>query len=234
MEFQANEIKELNVALKPLVTGTPLTVTKIFICPVSSLDDPESEDTLYLGVRNDSPTALAVHCHVYEWGAYYPSPTEQYWALAEVTIPAGGEHLFRTYGAHLKNYTVYYRVELLVNDVVVVSIPKIYFTAGKVYIGGEAIAVGQCTYKAPGMVVLWYSQRSYCNSWRGNYHYPQIQPYEYSKPIKLSIQDGNRYPAVFIPIWDERFLSVGSWQAYISGGGSGSAHRGVHFNFTTS
>ena len=238
IEFQAGEIKELNVALTPIVSEPVITIEQMFIGTIWSLGDDGAYCGFYIQLKNTSNTEVSGILNLYDWQAWWKCPKgeDRHWAHIAFTIPPGGvsRHHEVIYEKPLD--TTYFRYTVEVGGVVVTETPRIYIIPGKMYTGSEKIAVGECTHMAPGLAVLWYSQyESVCKKWYGNYHtpvdcylneclhYEEIPPHDTDYYDIMYIQ---YWPAVFLVIMDPNFIPGAEYHCNISG-----ANRTARFDF---
>jgi len=215
------------ITLTPVAPPAPLvTVTQVFACTTPiRINGITGDDTMYVTVKNNSSDSLHVNCYIYDWQDWWGQPEgdDRRWRKG-ATIAAGASYTFRQAVRHGPGYNkTYFRAEILVGGQIIINIPRFYIEPAKIT---TKTVEGACTYKEPGMVVLWYSQESECNSWDALYRYPPRQP-EWSSPtLRFRTNDTRSYPAVFLPIWDENLKRANLWEACIFG------WRAVWFTFT--
>lgn len=211
-----------------------LQITELFVGTRPNPAPSNPDDRIYVRVKNNGQEDVYVNCDIYDWQAWWEEPvgSDRRWRKGG-TIPAGGFKDFTQQIRHVAGDTTYFRVEILVNDVVVIDVPRFYIIPGKIYTGSTWIAVGECTYKRTGMVVLWYSQSGTCSIWDGSYFYPpgRLGYPVYHQSFTFRTRDGSSWPAVFIPIFDENLTSTQLWEARFSGGYAGGGWKEVYFEF---
>ena len=238
IEFQAGEIKELNVALTPIVSEPVITIEQIFIGTRTYSWKDTVDDDLYIRIRNNGAGTVSGVLDIYDWQAWWGrQPGDDRLSQHPTFTLAPGEAFhYHCHWSHLGGDSTYIRAEVIVDSVIVIETPRIYFDPGKIYEGDEEIAVGECNYMAPGLAVLWYSQRSECKDWDGGYHTPiACYPSECLHSEKILKHDTDDYdhqswPAVFLAIMDPNFISGAEYHCYISGGPT--ANRTARFDFT--
>jgi hypothetical protein len=237
IELAAGEQRQFDMALTPVPVAAQLAITELFICTRMDTDHVSADDRIYVGVSNLGASAVTGELNIWDWQAWWEHVPgdERLWRNPTFTILAGGIFRYAATVHHLSPDETYFRVDVRVNNAVVLETPRLYIEPGKQYTGRENIAVGACTYKAPGLAVVWYSQRSNCNTWDGNIHTPEFPPFQHDVHWG-TYRTGNYgttvwWPAVFVPIIDPKIIAGATYYAYISGGGAGGAWRECWFNF---
>jgi len=233
MEFQVGETKELNVTLTSITPPVPSIAIEQFFIGTSKLDWETGADLgIYIQIKNTGDTQVSGTVYTYDWQEWWNDPPgdDRRWTTANFTLAPGGVLRCQDKIHDLAFDKTYIRVEVVVNDVVVAETPRVYIIPGKKYTGTERIAVGECTYVAAGLAVLWYSQYSECKVWQGSYSTPPGHwgSFEY----RTTQYDNKWWPAVFCVIFDPGFISGAEYECRILGGAAGAAWRSARFNFT--
>jgi hypothetical protein len=235
IELKANETKNLNVALTPIAVPTQIAIDQMFIGTRPPAKGSNSAvDGLYIRIKNNGAASVSGTLNIYDWQAWWEQAPgdDRLWKHPTFTIAPQKTFSYQCTFNHLVSDTTYVRAEVLVGDVIVAETPPVYIVPGKFYSGGERIAVGDCTYKAAGLSVLWYSQYSECTFWRGSYQTPETQPFLHYGSFNYSTYDNKAWPAVFLPIFDSKFIAGAQYKVYILGGSPGAAQRQCIFYFT--
>lgn len=232
------ELKELNVAMQPIAIAPQLIITELFVTTLKRSYQTGADTCYHIALKNIGSAQVSGVLNLYDWQAWWGQEPgdERRWRSPTFTILPGGTFRYRSIIHQLAFDQTYFRWTVVVNDVTILETPRIYVIPGKMYTGDQKIAVGECTYKAPGIAVVWYSQYSECNTWDGNIHTPEFRPYLHDIDWG-TWRTGNYgstvwWPAIFIPIIDPQMISGATYYAYISGGGAGAAWREVWFQFT--
>lgn len=238
IDLQAGEQKELNVELMPIVSEPVIPIEQMFIGTRGYSWKDTVDDELYIRIRNNGAGTVSGILNIYDWQAWWGQPPGDDRLSREpmFTIAPGEAFSYHCHWSHLGGDSTYIRAEVIVANVIITETPRIYFDPGKKYTGGEAIAVGECNYMAPGLAVLWYSQYSECLDWDGAYHTPTVcRRTECLHYGTIPLHDTDDYdhqswPAIFLAIMDPNFISGARYYCRISGGPT--ANRTAEFEFT--
>lgn len=239
IELKAGEVKVLNVALTPIAGPPSIIIDELFIGTRPYGYKTSADDALYIRIKNTGQGTVSGVLNIYDWQAWWEQEPgdDRRWKRPVFTLAPGEVFRYKCTWSHLAGDTTYVRAEVVVNNVIIAQTPRIYIVPGKYYTGPGKTAQGQCTYKAPGLAVLWYSQDSECNTWDGNIKTPEFRPwlhYVSWGPWRTGNYGSTVWwPAVFVPIINPNIIPRATYYAYISGGGAGAAWREVWFNFIT-
>jgi len=220
-QFTASALPTPQVAVSEFFVGTTLKPNRT-----------SADDRLYIAIKNTGQIDISGVLNVYDWQAWWETEDERRWRSWQFSLAPGAVYRNNCGWSHMAFDGTYIRAEVLVGGIKVAETPKVYIVPGKIYSGSEKIAVGECTHKAPGLAVLWYSQYSVTDTWRGNYRTPADPPYLHYRTFSLTTKDynSNAWPGVFLAMIDPNFIRGAQYKAYILGGST--AWRDVHITFT--
>lgn len=229
-------IDGLSGQFEAIPTAPPaIAISELFICTNSWTAQANAENRAYFSVENCGTVALSGTVKLYHWEEHWGDPPGEDKLDVNQNFNLAPGETFRYHNLmwHRKFEDAYIRLEVVINNQIVLETPYIYYVPGKKYTGGESIAVGECTHKVPGMAVLWYSQRSSCKSWEGSIRTPLSSPYAHKVDFDFGTgsYNGEWWSGIFIPIIDSNIVSGATYKAHILGGGAGAAWRSVDFTF---
>lgn len=244
IELSPGELKELNVAMQPKAAPPPvqIVIDELFIGTWLDIHGEPwgAADALYVALRNTGLATVSGVCNIYDWQAWWHHAPgdDRLWDHKSFTIDPGGIYRIRADDVnHLYNDLTYMRVDVVVNDAIILATPRIYIEPGRHAWSGSAEAA--CIYKQPGLAVFWYCDPSSVGSkWSGLYRTPPRLPYpqpydhygEYGPFNTYDYPGRDVWDAVFFPIMDPGFIAGAPYRGYINGRSLGL--EDVWFDFT--
>jgi len=227
--LEPGQTKEVDVQLTPIGVEEPITIDELFIGTNRYSYTNQAEYGAYVRLKNSGATQLSGTVKLYDWQGHSERPV----ATRNFTIPPGDVSRHWWMQWMTDDVWGYIRVEVQIGQIIVIDTGPVHFIPGKIYMGAEVKAVGECVRSDPGSAILWYSQYSVCELWEGSYRTPpQGQGTAiHLRRFKYRAKDyhNQRWAAVFLPMFDSDFISGARYEAYITG--SPNPHQ-VRFEWT--
>lgn len=185
----------------------------------------------YIRLRNHGSVQVSVGLRIIDWQDWCG---ERRGIRRSLDIPPNDIARRYEFDKLFDDQWAYVRYEVDIDGTIILDSPRFYFIPGKIYMGGENIAVGECIRSVPGEAVLWYSQRSDTDRWQGNYYTP---PQMQGPPIQggqfdYRVRDyhSKSWAGAFFPIFDPELITGARYESYITN--IGQPYRDTVFQWT--